>query len=162
MRQRQEKSRIENPVVSKALNLLGVPSIPLKLVAGSDTGRPDDLFLIPYGRPLFIEFKWGENVPEPKQLYWHKVFRDLGYDVEVHNNVDEALTSIALKVVAAALYATRREVPPRTWRGDPHARSWAKKDLHYTRSIQFLEEKGCSEEDAGYRALESRASSLAC
>lgn len=161
MRPRQEKSRVENPVVKRALNELLVPSIPLKLVAGSETGRPDDVFLIPFGRPFFIEFKWGDYTPDPKQVYWHKILRELGYDVETHNDVDAALTSIALKVVASALYAAGCEVSTGAWRCDLNARSWAAKNLHYTRSIQFLKEAGCSEEDACNRALKSMSSRLA-
>lgn len=158
---RQEKSRIENPVVKQALEKLGVPSIPLKLVAGSDTGRPDDLFLIPHGRPFFIEFKWEAWEPEPKQLYWHRILEDLGYVVEVHNNVTEALAAIAVKVVAAAIYATSGEISFGAWSRNPHARSRATQDKHYTRSIQFLEETGCSEKDACRRAIESLSSGLA-
>lgn len=126
-----------------------------------ETGHPDTIFWVPHGRPLLIEFKWENNTLDPKQVYWREIYERLGYDVEVHNSVDEALESIAYKVVAATIHAACREIPSRTWRGDPHARSWAKKDVHYTRSIQFLEEKGCSEEDACYRALEGRASSMA-
>jgi hypothetical protein len=158
---RQEKSRVENPVVKKALNLLGIPSIPLKLVAGSDTGRPDELFLIPFGRPLFIEFKWDAWEPEPKQLYWHRILEDLGYDVQVHNDVDAALAAIAVKVVAAAIYAEGGKVPSRTRCRDPYVGSRTKENLHYARSFQFLKEAGCSEAVIGDRAFESLSSGLA-
>src|SRR6478609_7937134 len=107
---KQEKSRVENPVVTKALKKLLVPSLPLKLLRGSDTGRPDDLFLIPHGRPLFIEFKWEDEKPEPKQIYWHGILESLGYDVQVHNDVQQALEAIALKVVAATLYEKGSEI----------------------------------------------------
>lgn len=162
MRRRQEKSRVENPTVDRALKELLVPSIPLKLVRGSETGRPDDLFLIPGGRPLLIEFKWGEMKPEPKQVYWHGVLESLGYDVEVHNNVEEALQSIALKVVAATLHEEGGEIFARARRGDPNARSRLAENLHYTRSIQLLEKAGCSEQDACDRALKSVLSRVAC
>jgi hypothetical protein len=158
---RQEKNRVEVPVVKRALNELLVPSIPIKLVAGSETGRPDDLFLIPKGRPLFIEFKWEALQPEPKQEYWHRILQDLGYDVQTHNAVDEALTAIAVEVVASALYAARGEVPARAWGRNPYARSRFAENLHYSRSIQFLEEAGRGEQDARDRTVESVLSSLA-
>lgn len=158
---RREKARVENPTVKRALNELLVPSIPLKLARGSETGRPDDLFLIPGGKPFFIEFKWGAFEPEPKQEYWHGVLESLGYDVEVHNSVEEALTAIALKVVAATLYEEGGEIFARARRGDPHARSRLAENLHYTRSIQFLEKAGCSEKDACDRALKGVLSRVA-
>lgn len=158
---RQEKLRIELPTCARALKELLVPSIPLKLVRGSETGRPDDLFLIPHGRPLFIEFKWEAMELEPKQEYWKKILEDLGYDVQAHNSVEEALRAIAVEVVAAALYEARSEVPVRAWRSNPYARSWLTENLHYARSIQFLEEAGRGEKDARDRTVESVLSSLA-
>lgn len=158
---RQEKSRIEGPVVKRALAELLVPSVPLKLVAGSETGRPDDLFLIPEGRPLFIEFKWGELTPDPKQVYWHGILESLGYDVQVHNNVEQALAAIAVEVVAAALYAARGEIPLGAWSRNPYAGSRLEENLHYTRSIQFLEKAGRGEPDARDRTVKGVLSSLA-
>lgn len=151
-RLRQEKSKVEDPVVFKALHTLGIPSIPLKLVAGSDTGKPDQVFLIPHGKPLFIEFKFGDFAPEPKQLYWHGILRTLGYDVEVHNSVDAALTSIARKVVAAAVHAQGGKVSSRAWRGSFDVRSRLAEDFHYTRSVQFLKEARRREQNASHRA----------
>lgn len=158
---RQEKSRIESPVVKRALTELLVPSIPIKLVAGSETGRPDDLFLIPYGKPLFIEFKWGEFKSEPKQEYWHGILRNLGYDVQVHNNVEQALTAIAVEVVAATLHAEGGQILARARRGDFNARSRSEEDLHYTSSIQFLEKAGRRSKDARDSTVKSVLSSLA-
>lgn len=158
---RQEKSRIETPTVEKALHELLVPSIPLKLIRGSETGKPDDMFLIPAGRPLFIEFKWGALQPDSKQEYWHKIFKDLGYDVQVHNDVDEALAAIAVEVVAASLYAAGGQVLVRAWRGDFNARSRPPEDFHYTCSFQFLEKAWGGYEDARRSTVESVLSSLA-
>ncbi len=159
---RQEKLRIELPTVKRALHELLIPSIPLKLVRGSDTGRPDDLFLIPHGRPLFIEFKWGDEEPEPKQLYWQdEVLGKLGYDVQVHNNVEQALEAIAVEVVAAALHAEGGQVLARARRRDFNARSRPAEDLHYARSFQFLEEAGRRDPNARDRTLKGVLSSLA-
>lgn len=158
---RQEKSRVETPTVQRALHELCIPSIPLKLISGSDTGRPDDLFLIPYGRPLLIEFKWGDLKPEPKQEYWHKIFKGLGYDVQVHNNVEQALTAIAVEVVAATLHEKGRKVSLRAWCCDPDVRSGVAQDIHYTRSLQFLEEARRRAPHVGDSAFKSVLSSVA-
>jgi hypothetical protein len=158
---RRERQRLENPVVKRALEELLVPSIPLKMARGVDSGRPDDLFLIPFGVPLFIEFKWEGWELEPKQEYWHRVLRDLGYEVQVHNNIDEALAAIAAKVVAAAVHAAGGKVSARAWRGDPDARSRLAENLHYARSVQFLEEAGRGAQDACHSAFESLLQSMA-
>lgn len=158
---RREKLRIELPTVKKALHELLIPSIPLKLVRGSETGRPDDLFLIPHGRPLFIEFKWGELQPEPKQAYWHGILRNLGYDVQVHNNVEDALAAIAVEVVAAALYAARSEISARAWGRNLDVRSGPSEDEHYTRSFQFLKEAGRFQPNARDSTVKSVLSSVA-
>lgn len=65
-----------------------------KLFGKHETGIPDRVFLIPGGRPLFIEFKRAGEDPRPKQDWWHDILRQLGYQVEVHDNADEALKSI--------------------------------------------------------------------
>lgn len=161
MRRSQENAKVRNPTVMRALHELYVPAILMVMARSVETGYPDTGFLIPGGRPLFIEFKWGEKTPDPKQEYWHKIFRDLGYDVEVHNNVDEALTAIAFKVVAAALHAAGGKVFARAWRGNLDAGPRITKNEHYTRSIQFLKEKGYSETAACYSAAQSCSSGLA-
>src|SRR5258708_21841729 len=152
---RQENSRIRNPVMKRALAELLVPSTTMKMGPGTETGLPDTIFWIPHGRPLLIEFKWGPSNPEPKQLYWHQIFRDLQYEVQVHNSVDEALTAIAVEVVAAALYAARGEISIGAWRRNPYAGSGPAENLHYTRSIQFLEKAGCRPKDVSDSAIKS-------
>lgn len=91
---RREKA-IEARVCKRALEELGVPNLPVKLVAGATTGWPDRIFLLPGGRPLFIEMKDPEKgVVSPKQHLIHKMLRDLGYEVQVHDNEQEAVTAI--------------------------------------------------------------------
>jgi len=158
---RRETDLIRNPTVKRALDELRVPAIVMAMNRGADTGRPDTLFLTPR-IPLFIEFKWEAWELEPKQEYWHRILKDLGYDVQVHNNVDEALTAIAAKVVAASVYAAGGKVSARAWRGDPDARSRLTEDVHYASSIQLLEKAGRRGQDACRSAFESLLSSLAC
>lgn len=158
---RQENSRIRNPVMKRALAELLIPSTTMKMGPGSETGMPDTIFWIPHGRPLFIEFKWEAWEPEPKQLYWHNILRELGYEVQVHNSVQEALTAIAVEVVAATLHAEGCKVPARAWRSNFDAGPRFAENLHYTRSFQFLKEAGGSEANARYRTVESVLSSMA-
>src|SRR5690606_14277269 len=61
---------VERPAARRALQELGVFSI--KIAAAQETGYPDRLFLIPGGRPLFIEFKRPGERPTPRQRLIHK------------------------------------------------------------------------------------------
>jgi hypothetical protein len=155
MKRRSENAKVRDPTMAKALQVLLVPSLVLAMSRSVETGHPDTMFLIPGGRPLLIEFKDGDLRPSPKQQYWHEIYRKLGYDVEVHNCVQGAIEAIALKVVAASLHAASCEISAGTWRCHLNARSRLKKDEHYSRSIQLLEEAGYSEQDARDRAAES-------
>jgi hypothetical protein len=85
------ETEIEQDVVDDAA-LLGIPS--LKLNLRGNRGWPDRIFLIPGGRPLFIEFKRGDEEPDPLQAHRHDVLRKLGYDIEVHHVREEALAAI--------------------------------------------------------------------
>jgi hypothetical protein len=158
---RQENKRVRDPTMKRALAELLVPSLTMKMGPGTETGIPDTIFWIPHGRPLLIEFKWDELEPEPKQLYWHGVFGDLQYEVQVHNSVQEALTAIAVEVVAATLHAEGCKIPLRAWRSNFDAGPRFAEDLHYTRSFQFLKEARGSETNARYRTIESVLSSMA-
>jgi hypothetical protein len=128
-------------VVRRALRELGVPSIPLKFGRGVDTGWPDQLFLIPGGRPLFIELKDVKGEVEPKQNYKHTLLKDLGYDVIVCNTPESALYRIAEKVVAARLPEARRQVVTGERRSRAILGSRFGQDVYLTRCLQLLEEE---------------------
>ena len=87
------EKHIEREVVSRA-KLRGITSI--KLNTESGRGWPDRMFLIPGGRPLFIEFKRPGGRVSPRQTMIHDRLQKLGYDVEVHDDVDEAFRSIII------------------------------------------------------------------
>lgn len=82
---------IEQKVVKEAKKL-GV--IGLKLTSPGNTGVPDRLFLIPGGRPLFVEFKAPGGRLSSKQLHWIDILVQAGYNVGVHDNVEDAMASI--------------------------------------------------------------------
>tara|TARA_B100000678_G_scaffold287994_2_gene295609 strand:+ start:16947 stop:17279 length:333 start_codon:yes stop_codon:yes gene_type:complete len=101
-KQLRREKRIEGNVVKRALYELQIASIPVKLLLGSDTGWPDQLFLLGFGRVLFIEFKDPDGALEPKQIYKIQILKDLGYDVQVHDNEEQALEAIARARMEAA------------------------------------------------------------
>lgn len=94
-----KESTIERKTCKLALEQLGVRNV--KLVTPGDTGWPDRIFWIPGGRPLLIEFKAPGAAPRPKQLYIHELLRQLGYQIEVHDDPNIAIQSIARAVEAA-------------------------------------------------------------
>ena len=116
---RKEK-RIEKKVCDRALEELQVANLPLKMLLGTQTGWPDRLFLLGHGAVLFIEFKDpDEGEVSPIQFRIHKMLRGLGYNVQVHDNEDEAFEAIArAKVEAARVSEKGRKVSSGTRRRD--------------------------------------------
>lgn len=102
------ESSIQADTCRDALKLYGIRYS--KLVTPGDTGWPDDLFWIPGGRPLLVEFKKEGEEPRPKQVHVHKILKDLGYDVETHDNRESALASIKRALDAAVISAKRRKI----------------------------------------------------
>jgi len=101
------ESKIERRVCRDAKRLLGVVSEKFKAI---NNGYPDRIFLIPGGKPLFIEFKAPGEEPDPLQLYRHEVLRELGYQVEVHDDYQTAFQAISDAVEAAQLSEKSRKV----------------------------------------------------
>src|SRR5208283_1561851 len=87
------ETSVERRVARDALTLYGVVSF--KLTLRHDAGWPDRLFLVPGGRPLFIEFKRPGEPPNPLQAHRIETLSGLGYDVEVRDDYDAALAAIA-------------------------------------------------------------------
>jgi hypothetical protein len=83
-----KESKIEQDACDLVMKHLGIKGS--KLVTPGDTGYPDRIFWIPGGRPLMIEFKRPGEAPSPKQEYIHGQLRQLGYQVEVHDNAIRA------------------------------------------------------------------------
>ena len=83
---------IEKRVAADALEKLGVVS--LKLTLRYDAGWPDRFFLIPGGRPLFIEFKRPGDLPRALQEQRHATLRKLGYQTEVCDDYEDAMRLI--------------------------------------------------------------------
>ncbi|NCX93176.1 MAG: VRR-NUC domain-containing protein [Gammaproteobacteria bacterium] len=60
----------------------------LKLVSVSIAGVPDRLVLLPGGRVAFVELKAPGKKPSKQQLAVHQQLRELGFKVEVLDNVN--------------------------------------------------------------------------
>ncbi len=83
---------IDRKVVTYATAALGLTCI--KLSGTSFNGLPDRMFLIPGGRPFFIEFKRAGKPLRPLQQERHQQLKSLGYDVEAHDDAETAKAAI--------------------------------------------------------------------
>ena len=92
----KRESAIEKTVKFGALTM-GVTS--WKMNAAGERGKPDQMFLIPGGRPFFIEFKRPDGVLSMHQRVMIERLRHYGYDVEVHYEVQSALDAIKKRVL---------------------------------------------------------------
>lgn len=91
------ESYIERRTCELALEL-GVDNTKLQKA----TGYPDRIFWVPGGKPVLIEFKRPGEEPSEIQEYIGDLLRRLGYQVEVCDNVDDAI-KIIIKALEAAL-----------------------------------------------------------
>lgn len=83
---------LERDVVNAArrhAKKLGVRSIRMYFGPGVRVSFPDEMFLIPGGRPLLIEFKAPGKKPTPKQAAEIAQLRKEGYDVEVCDSAEK-------------------------------------------------------------------------
>ncbi len=115
-----EARLVRDPTI-RAAKQMGVKSIRMYFGPGVQTGWPDDLFLIPGGRPLFIEFKApGEEVtPGSNQERKINDLIGLGYDVEVCDNKDEAISAISQRVGTSRVPKTRQGISSTKSRWSP-------------------------------------------
>lgn len=74
------ESYIESRVVKAIKARKGLS---IKLYSPWFTGLPDRLNLLPGGRVSFVETKWSEKGPRPRQLAVHGLLESLGFKVYV-------------------------------------------------------------------------------
>lgn len=110
----RNESSIEEAACDKIEKELLITS--LKLNVQGRTGWPDRIFFIPGGRPLLVEFKKPGEDPRPLQAHVIQGLNDLGYDVAVADNIDDALAAVCRALAAARLSASWRKVSPRARR----------------------------------------------
>lgn len=65
----------------------------LKLESQHFTGLPDRMILMPEGRIFFVETKSTGDKPRKRQLLVHRKLRDLGFSVDVIDDI-EGLTKL--------------------------------------------------------------------
>jgi hypothetical protein len=61
----------------------------------------DRYFFLPHGRLFIIEFKRPGGKLSPRQGRVIKELEELGYDVEVHDNAEEAIEAIQRRLEAS-------------------------------------------------------------
>ena len=98
------ESKVRDPVVTW-WKKRGGKHIRLSFRKGVTTGWPDDIFLIPGGRPLFIEFKAPGELPTPIQQHRAGELWELGYDVCWADSTDAARGALTSRVGSPALHA---------------------------------------------------------
>jgi hypothetical protein len=95
---------------------IGVFCAPIKLSAIGRRGWPDRVFFWEGGNVLFVEFKRPGEEPRKMQLYVHRILRKMGFEVQVHDDVDTAVEFIKARIHASTIAdegdAPRRE---RSW-----------------------------------------------
>jgi hypothetical protein len=97
------EAKVRDPVVRWAKGL-GVEHQRMSFRPGVKRAFPDDMFLIPGGRPLFWEFKAPGKEPTPLQAHRIQRLAELGYDVGWSSDSDAARSAILLALDAAALH----------------------------------------------------------
>ena len=101
------ESAVEREAVQTALQQMGIEVVKMKARTW-----PDRMFLIPGGRPLFVELKNPHDgrLSAGQKLRVYRLLRD-GYDVEIHDNATYLLESLAARLDAAK-YAKRTDLLP--------------------------------------------------
>jgi hypothetical protein len=92
---------------------------------------PDDQFLIPGGRSLFIEFKRPGKWPTPLQAHRLEELRELGYWATWADSIDAARSAILEALAAASLYGPRGGLSDSPALRRPTAPPGRAKDLHH-------------------------------
>lgn len=78
----------------------GIPLLYLKLSAQGERGWPDRTILWGDAKALFIEFKRPGEEPRKLQKYIHEAIRNLGFEVQVHDDIERAVAAIQAQISA--------------------------------------------------------------
>lgn len=105
---RELESSVEQEACDLIYDNLGVENSKLKVLG--DNGFPDRVFWLPGGKPFLIEFKRPGEKARPKQLYIHNKLRNLGYQVEVHDNAIDAFEAVIKALESTRLSEEGRQV----------------------------------------------------
>lgn len=73
-------------------------------------GWPDRMVMWDGGHVMFVELKRPGEKPRPAQLHIHKILRNMGFIVEVHDNAREALDSIKRHIAESGIPSGTSEI----------------------------------------------------
>ena len=110
----KRESQVEAEACQRILLELGIFS--LKLKRTSEAGWPDRLFILPFGRSHYIEFKRPKKEARANQGQIHERLAYFGHTCEVHSTVDGAVESVRRALEAATLHGQGSKVAVRTRR----------------------------------------------
>lgn len=150
------EAKERDPTVAFARKL-GIKSIRMYFGPGIRTGWPDDLFLIPGGRPLFLEAKARGKELTKQQEKRKKELEEDGYDVGWYDNQHEAREAITRALERALLSGEgeRLSCEPGSCGFVPRPR--IRQDLNHARRLLQIERGRRSKKDAGHRPAPRRA-----
>ena len=107
-----EKKAVEDPTLRKCRKLW--PGLMHRKMNGMGfRSWPDQMFMIPGGKPFYIEFKSPGEVPTTQQAEMIERMKGDGYDVEIHDDKDQAVEAIRARMQAYLRDATRNVRGPK-------------------------------------------------
>tara|TARA_R110000772_G_C13310278_1_gene440210 strand:+ start:1547 stop:1879 length:333 start_codon:yes stop_codon:yes gene_type:complete len=96
------EAKVRDPVITWAKKN-GIHHIRMYFGPGMRVGWPDDLFLIPGGRPVFLEAKALGKLPT--EMQWQKIelLEEQGYDVWFYDKSEAAIAALTRALERARL-----------------------------------------------------------
>lgn len=98
------EAKVRNPVVTWAKRQ-GWMHVRMSFRPGVTAGVPDDLFLLPGGRAVFIEFKRPGKAPTALQFEKLRKANELGFYAEWFDNADTARAFLTYALATPAVHA---------------------------------------------------------
>ena len=135
------ESKVRDPCRAHAKKL-GILHQRMSFRPGVKQAFPDDMFLLPGGVPLFVEFKAIGKEPTVLQLERLKVLNDLGYDAIWSDDKDTVCAFLTQAMGATSLYGTRRNLFGRQLSGGFTAQARRQKDLYNAGSVFRAQKRG--------------------
>ena len=71
-----------------------IGGLSIKLLSNHFIGLPDRICLFPGGKLVFVELKTTKKKPRKIQLHVHNILKDLGFRVEIIDNLDGVIKLI--------------------------------------------------------------------
>lgn len=104
------EAKVRNPVVAWAKRQ-GWGHIRMTFRPGVETAWPDDQFLLPDGKAVFIEFKRPGKEPTPKQYGKLRKANELGFYADWFDNADAARAFLTFCLATPAIHGAGRGFP---------------------------------------------------